>query len=111
MAHQPKTLKRYNHYRKKNDLIVIKYGAEWCGPCKRVKPFYNELSLKYKNNNIYFLDIDIDNEEIDHDDLSDIRSVPTFKFFVNTELKYVVKGTNKDKIKKYLKESIKLLNN
>ena len=109
MAHIPKTLKRYNHYRKKSDLVVIKYGAEWCGPCKKIKKFYNEIAGKEEYKNIYFLDVDIDIDEInEHDDLSNIRSVPTFKFFINKELKYTMKGVDKEKFKENLKELIKL---
>ena len=37
---------------------VVDYGASWCGPCKRMKPIYNDLAKKYTGVNFYKVDID-----------------------------------------------------
>ncbi|GAH13989.1 unnamed protein product, partial [marine sediment metagenome] len=58
-VHNPETLRRYLHYRKKNDFVVIKYGAEWCGPCKRLAPALEKLAKEHPH--VYFVDADIDN--------------------------------------------------
>ncbi len=40
-------------------VIIIKLGAEWCGPCKVIAPAYKEFMLKAPMN-ILFADIDVD---------------------------------------------------
>jgi thiol-disulfide isomerase/thioredoxin len=44
-----------------NTILVIKFGATWCGPCQKIKSHcYNLFSQT--NSNILCFDIDIDND-------------------------------------------------
>lgn len=43
-------------------VIVIKFGAEWCGPCNRIKPYCHDVFKKSSSKVICF-DINIDEEE------------------------------------------------
>ena len=42
-----------------NQLIIIKFGAEWCGPCKTIAPAYKAF-IQQCPNNIICADIDVD---------------------------------------------------
>jgi thioredoxin 1 len=30
-------------------IVVLKFGAEWCGPCKLIEPYVNEIFTKLPN--------------------------------------------------------------
>lgn len=42
-----------------NALLIVKFGAEWCTPCKQIKPICDRLFKELPDNVIWF-DIDID---------------------------------------------------
>ena len=76
-------------------LIVIDFGAEWCGPCKRIAPMYEQLSDIMKD--IVFCKVDIDEfEELAQN--FDVISVPTFVFIKNNNILTTVQGANYDLI-------------
>ena len=42
-----------------NKVLLLKFGADWCGPCKKIAPAYQEF-IKMAPANILFGDIDVD---------------------------------------------------
>lgn len=57
---------------------VIDFYTEWCGPCKRIKPKFEETSKKYPD--VKFCSIDVDEmAEISAENY--IVSIPTFIIF------------------------------
>jgi thiol-disulfide isomerase/thioredoxin len=42
-----------------NEMIIIKFGATWCGPCKKIKSLCEEWFSKLPSN-VIIVDIDID---------------------------------------------------
>ena len=42
--------------------IIMKFGAEWCGPCKNIQPYCHEVFKKLDQKIICF-DLDIDEED------------------------------------------------
>lgn len=47
----------------KNKVLIIKFSADWCKPCQKIKPLVNE-SISKLPQNVIIADIDID-ETID----------------------------------------------
>jgi thiol-disulfide isomerase/thioredoxin len=46
-------------YKSNNTIIIIKFGANWCVPCKRIKDNCNQCFLEMPGN-VFCFDIDID---------------------------------------------------
>lgn len=40
-------------------LAVVDFGAEWCGPCKKLKPILKELAEEYQGR-VKFIEVDVD---------------------------------------------------
>ncbi len=61
-----------------NDIVLIDFWAEWCGPCKMFGPTYEKVSEQYPN--IVFAKVDTE----EHQQLAgqfQIRSIPTLVAF------------------------------
>jgi thiol-disulfide isomerase/thioredoxin len=42
-------------------IIILKFGAEWCNPCKKIEPLLSEFAINIQNSyNIRFITIDVD---------------------------------------------------
>ncbi len=64
--------------------VVIDFWAEWCGPCRAIAPFIDELAEEYADRVVigkYNVDDDSD-LSVDYQ----IRSIPTLLFFKNGQL-------------------------
>jgi thioredoxin 1 len=55
-------------------IEVKKFEASWCGPCKALKPIFENVASKY--NDVTFSYIDVD-EQFEVASKYGIRSVPT----------------------------------
>ena len=44
---------------KKNEVLLVKFSAEWCKPCKKIKPFVDNMYNSFPDN-IIIVEIDID---------------------------------------------------
>lgn len=58
-------------------LVVKKFSAEWCQPCRQMAPVFDEV--KTENPNIQFIEIDVDTNR-DIAIQSGVSSVPTIIF-------------------------------
>ncbi|RLE16322.1 MAG: thioredoxin [Actinobacteria bacterium] len=61
-----------------NDIVLIDFWADWCGPCKMFAPTYEKVSEEYPN--IVFAKVDTEaNQELAGQ--FQIRSIPTLVAF------------------------------
>lgn len=78
-----------------DNLVIVDFYAKWCGPCQKMKPFFEELSDIHQN--VIFMTVDIDNaEEIAQ--YYNVKSLPTFKFIKNRQEIDTVVGADRDLI-------------
>ena len=59
---------------------VLYFTADWCQPCKKVKPIVEELNREYLPGMFQMVDVDIEKEMAQ---TFQIRAVPTFVLFEN----------------------------
>lgn len=61
-----------------NDIVLVDFWAEWCGPCKRFGPVYDKTSEEYEG--VVFAKLDTDaNQELSGQ--LGIEGIPTLMAF------------------------------
>lgn len=78
------TIEDYNNLvnNNKDKLIILRFFAEWCQPCKLLEKNINSIKLNYSN--VIFTNIDADS--VDNSDLLDkfdVRTLPKLVFIKN----------------------------
>ena|SRR5258708_30239968 len=68
-----------------NEVVLVKLGADWCGPCNRQQDILNRMFSNGKNTNIKLVYIDVDDAPLTVAKLG-IRSVPSLLFYKHGKL-------------------------
>lgn len=68
---------------KSEGLVLVDFGATWCGPCKMMKPIIDQLAEE--NESVKIINVDIDNDPTLAANYG-VRSIPTFIFYKNGEI-------------------------
>ena len=64
--------------------VIVEFWAEWCGPCKMMKPIFERVSNNNESNvEMFTMNVDM-NKEIAAS--LGIRSIPTIKVFQNGDI-------------------------
>ena len=69
-----KTVEELEKIVQENKLVVLKFGAEWCGPCKILKPILEKLSNDMDN--VLFTEVNVD-ESSEISETFGVMNIPT----------------------------------
>ena len=95
------SLEEYSTYLSKSKCVyaIIDFYASWCRPCKKISPYFQELSEKYGD--IDFLKVDVDQIPQLADDYN-VGTLPTFIIVStkNVEVEERLESSNESHLKK-----------
>jgi len=83
------TSENFNQEMTNNDLLLVDFWAEWCGPCKSMHPIFTRMAKKYKR--VRFARVNVDNAQ-DIARKYGVQSIPTFIMFKNGEIANTMVG-------------------
>lgn len=79
---------------------ILYFTADWCQPCKKVKPIVEELNREYFPGMFQIIDVDIEKEMAKSFEL---KSVPTFILFENNnEINRLVGAQTKQSLLEFI---------
>lgn len=82
----------YDEVTSKEGLVLVKFEAAWCGPCRALTPIYESVNMDYlQDNSVTMTKVDVDSNRDAAVNLG-ITSIPTIAVYKNGELKEKVGG-------------------
>ena len=73
----------FHHAVSQNNLLLVDFWAEWCGPCKSMHPIFSRMAKKYAQ--VRFARVNVDNSQ-DVAKKFNVQSIPTFIMFKNGQV-------------------------
>ncbi|CAL1537725.1 unnamed protein product [Lymnaea stagnalis] len=84
-------------------LIVVYFFATWCGPCKKIAPYIEQLLSLYEN--LVFAKINIE-DNLELAESENVAALPTFHFYKDgVKLREMV-GANNEHLKELIESFI-----
>ena len=74
----------FNEIVTKNDIVLVDFWAEWCGPCRMIAPMIEELANEYDGKAVIGK-LDVDNNQESSIKFG-VRSIPTLLVFKDGEM-------------------------
>lgn len=79
------------------DLYMVDFWAEWCGPCRMIAPAIDELAAEYQEKGLKVGKLNVDNNPSTSVRFG-VRSIPAVLFFKGGELVDQIVGAGPKKI-------------
>ena len=88
---------------KANDNVIIKIGAEWCGPCKRIQPTVEKL-FKQMPDNVHLVMVDADEGDIAA--ALRVKVLPTFLNYIKGDMQDVYATGDEESVLKFFQSTL-----
>lgn len=77
-------------------VLVLKFTASWCGPCRRIHPDFETLAKASSDDAIFAtVDVDVESKLCDK---ANVSSLPTFLFLLDGQEHFRVEGADLSKL-------------
>ncbi|MFI1293891.1 thioredoxin family protein [Streptomyces sp. NPDC020792] len=94
---------QFNAVLRKYPRVVVMFTALWCGPCRLIKPEFEDLSTDSDYRNVTFLSIDVDAKPgLAHN--AGITSVPTFQTYRDGQKMDDLLGANPEALRRMVRK-------
>ena len=84
-----------------NNIVMVQYGATWCGNCRIMKPKFKKLASENDSIPFYYVDAE---KLPESRKLATVDNLPTFAAFENGVLKNQVQTNQADSLNQLFEE-------
>mmetsp|Transcript_24261 Transcript_24261/g.37820 ORF Transcript_24261/g.37820 Transcript_24261/m.37820 type:complete len:109 (-) Transcript_24261:73-399(-) len=91
-----KSLEEFNKLLSENARVVVKFEADWCGPCHAFAPTYEKIALAHASR-IVFAKVDVD-EASDVAAQEKITCMPTMKTYYKGNAQNQILGASEKEL-------------
>lgn len=85
-----------------NEIVMVQYGASWCGNCRIMKPKFKKLASENEEIPFYYVDAE---KLTASRQLAKVDNLPTFALFKNGQLVNQVQTNQADSLINLFNES------
>lgn len=79
--------------------VIVQFTATWCGPCKRISPYFEKLSSEFDT--IKFIKVDVDECQIITERYG-VSTMPTFIAFVDGQKVDHIMGAHEETLRQFV---------
>merc|ERR1711871_1364038 len=84
--------------------VIIDFFSQSCGPCHMIAPVFEALSKEFKGR-AYFRKVDV-NQNYETSSACNVRSMPTFHFYVEGKLRHQFSGADERGLRHYTQQLV-----
>jgi thioredoxin 1 len=96
----------YDEFLASNELVLVDYYTDWCGPCKMIAPHLEEMATEMPNVKFAKLNCTTDANAKKIAMSAGIKALPTFHLFRNNEKVGTFVGGKPTALRKFLNEQV-----